>query len=98
MDDSEISLLTTVGKEKEMVGEVNNENNMLDDNCSDHDARSWSSDNVPRQIDFPAEVSSGIKKRNEALSFDKAPDRVSLGKISTFQLFGSIGRLFLCYS
>ena len=91
MDDSEISVLTTVGKVKEMVGEVNNnENNMFDDNCSDHDARSWSSDHVPRQIDFPAEVSSGIKKRNESLRFDKAPDRVSLGKISTLPFFGSI--------
>jgi hypothetical protein len=89
MDDSEISVLTTVGKEKETVGdaEVNNENNMLDDNC---DALSWDSDNIPRQIDFPAEVSSGIKKRKESLRFDKAPDRVSLGKISTFPLFGSI--------
>ena len=87
MDESEISVLTTVGKAKEMVGEVNNnENNMFDDNCSDHDARSWSSDHVPRQIDFPAEVSSGIKKRNESLRFDKAPDRVSLGKISTFSI------------
>lgn len=43
---------------------------------------------------FPAEASSKI---NESLSFDKAYDMTSLGKISTSQLCGSIctlGSLF----